>query len=79
LQITFDDPETLTGPLIRQLALNYLPDTEMLETVCNENERDRTHFAGHFPGKSKVKLSAVTLANTQANTGRARGRRRSPY
>jgi hypothetical protein len=73
LQITFDDPETLTGPLTRQLALNYLADTEMLESVCNENERDRAHFAGHFPGESKVKLSAAVLAKYAGEYGPRQG------
>jgi len=73
LQITFEDPDTLTGPLTRQLALNYLPDTEMLENVCNENERDRAHFVGHFPGESKVKLSAAALAKYAGEYGLGQG------
>jgi hypothetical protein len=40
-QITFDDPETLTKPLTLSLAVNYQADTDMLENVCNENNRSR--------------------------------------
>ena len=35
-EITFHDPETLTGPLTISLAVNYLPDTEMSEYVCEK-------------------------------------------
>jgi hypothetical protein len=45
-QITFDDPETLTKPLTLSLAVNYRPDTDMLENVCNENNRDKVHMVG---------------------------------
>ncbi len=45
LQVTFDDPETMTRPLTVRAAINYLPDTDMLEGVC-ENERDAPHLVG---------------------------------
>jgi hypothetical protein len=45
-QITFNDPETLTKPLTVSLAVNYRPDTDMLENVCNENNRDKVHMVG---------------------------------
>src|SRR5215510_9966453 len=45
-QITFDDPETLTKPLSLSLSVNYRADTDMLENVCNENNRDRIHMVG---------------------------------
>jgi len=64
-QITFDDSQTLSKPLTLALRLTYAPDTEMLETVCNEGERDTAHLV---PSVSpKVKLSAATLA-TYAGT-----------
>jgi len=44
-QITYDDPKTLTKPLSFSLAVNYVPDTDMLETIC-ENERDAAHLVG---------------------------------
>jgi hypothetical protein len=43
-QITFDDPETLTKPLTLSIALSYRPDTDMLENVCSENNRDNAHM-----------------------------------
>jgi hypothetical protein len=45
-QITYDDPDTLTKPLSIALAVNYAADTDMLENVCNENNRDPAHLVG---------------------------------
>lgn len=58
-QITFTDPETLARPLTISLPVNYMPDTEILEYVCNENERDRAHFTGKLT--DRVKLSPEAL------------------
>jgi hypothetical protein len=57
-QITFDDPETLTKPLTISLPVDYQPDVEMLEFVC-ENERDAPHLAR---ADQSLKLSPETLA-----------------
>lgn len=59
-QITFDDPETLVRPLTLKFPVQYMADTEMLEEICGENERDRTHFASKL--SDRIKLSAGTLA-----------------
>jgi hypothetical protein len=64
-QITFTDPKTLTGPLTRSLTVNFAPDTDSLEHVCNENERDTAHFVGH--ANTGVKVSPAVLA-TYAGT-----------
>jgi hypothetical protein len=58
-QITFDDPETMTKPLTVQMVKNYMADTEMLESVC-ENERDTAHMVGR--ANAGIKLSAAVLA-----------------
>jgi hypothetical protein len=43
-QITLDDPKVFTKPVTISLNTELAPDTEMLETVCNENEQDVKHF-----------------------------------
>ena len=43
-QITFEDPETLNKPLSFSFNVNYVADTDMLETVCNENSKDKSHM-----------------------------------
>jgi hypothetical protein len=59
-QITFDDPETLTKPLTFSLAVNYRADTDMLENVCNENNRDTLHLVA--TASAGVSLSSTVLA-----------------
>jgi len=46
VQVTYDDPETLTKPLTMSVAVNYAVDADMLEYVCNEDERDTEHLVG---------------------------------
>jgi hypothetical protein len=61
LQVTFDDPEMMTRPLNIREVINYMPDTEMLEGVC-ENERDAPHLAGQTAIRG-VEVSVAILAN----------------
>lgn len=44
LQITIEDPKMYTRPFTIKYAQRLLPDTDILETVCTENEKDRTHL-----------------------------------
>jgi uncharacterized protein DUF3471 len=44
VQMTFDDPKTFSRPWTISTELLFDADTEMLEFVCNENEKDRQHF-----------------------------------
>jgi hypothetical protein len=46
VEVTYDDPEVLTRPLTISVAVNYAADTDMLEYVCNEDERDTEHLVG---------------------------------
>ena len=59
-QITFDDPETLVKPLTFSLALSYRADTDMLENVCNENNRDIVHLVG--TARTGVQVGSGILA-----------------
>lgn len=45
LQITIDDPKAYTKPWTMTLNPQLVPDTELLEGVC-ENEKDVQHFVG---------------------------------
>jgi hypothetical protein len=58
-QVTFDDPETLTKPLSLSLPVNFRADTDMLENVCNENNRDKVHMVS--TATSGVPVSSVVL------------------
>ncbi|HEX4278141.1 MAG TPA: hypothetical protein VHZ74_22460 [Bryobacteraceae bacterium] len=46
VQVTYDDPETMTRPLTISVAVNYAADGDMLEYVCNEDEQDTKHLVG---------------------------------
>ncbi|HTB17080.1 MAG TPA: hypothetical protein VK708_03145, partial [Bryobacteraceae bacterium] len=47
IQITIDDPEAYTKPWTVNQEVHLLTDTELLEFICNENNRD----VAHLPGK----------------------------
>lgn len=44
IQVTVDDPKTYTKPVTIRVNNRLLPDTELLEGFCNENEKDLSHF-----------------------------------
>jgi hypothetical protein len=46
LQITIDDPKTYTKPWTVTQHPRLLPDTELLEFICLENEKDQPHMVG---------------------------------
>jgi hypothetical protein len=46
IQETFHDPEIYSRPLNAQVRASLVPDTDLLEYVCNENERDRPRLIG---------------------------------
>ena len=45
LSITVDDPKAYSKPISFKVTLVLQADSDILETVCNENERDRVHIA----------------------------------
>jgi hypothetical protein len=45
IQITIDDPKAYTKPWTVTESFNLLPDTEILENIC-ENEKDVKHLVG---------------------------------
>jgi hypothetical protein len=48
VMLAVTDPKTFTKPIIISFVEELLPDTDLLEHYCLENERD----AGHQPGKA---------------------------
>jgi hypothetical protein len=44
LEITFEDPKMYTKPVTVKYSQTLLPDTDLLEYVCTENERSRAHL-----------------------------------
>jgi hypothetical protein len=46
LTITITDPQTFTKPITFSVVEELLPDTDLFEHYCLENERDDAHFPG---------------------------------
>lgn len=44
IQVTIDDPKAYTKPWTVTEEMKLLPDTDLLEFVCNENNRDLPHL-----------------------------------
>ena len=47
VDITIDDPKAYTKPWTVNLKFNLNPDTELIEYVCSENEKDLNHLVGN--------------------------------
>jgi hypothetical protein len=45
VQVTVDDPKAYTRPFTIKFTHGLLPDSDILESFCAENEKDRTHMA----------------------------------
>jgi len=46
IEVTVNDPKAYTKPWTVTLAQRILPDTDLLEYHCNDNEKDRVHLVG---------------------------------
>jgi hypothetical protein len=58
-QITYEDPQTLVRPLTLSYPINYVADTDMIESVCNESDGDKRHMVA--TANSGVSLSLDIL------------------
>jgi hypothetical protein len=45
-EVTIDDPGAYTRPFTITSSHRLLPKDELMEYICNENERDRRHLSG---------------------------------
>ncbi len=46
IEVTIDDPKAYTKPWTVTVYQRLMPDTELLEFICQENERDARHLSG---------------------------------
>jgi hypothetical protein len=61
LKMTFDDPKAYARPWTISFNAELAPDTELLEYVCNENERDVQHIVVTEADRKKSR-TRVTVA-----------------
>ncbi len=47
IEMTFDDPEFYTKPFTVKVPFHLVPDADIFEYICNENEKDRVHMKGN--------------------------------
>jgi hypothetical protein len=64
LQQTYEDPKVYGKPWTVNVKVDFVPDTEMLEYVCNENEKDHARLVGKASDEKKnaVKVARQVLA-----------------
>lgn len=46
MRLTIDDPKTYTKPFTIQVKQQLIPDSDVLESFCAENEKDSVHTEG---------------------------------
>lgn len=63
LRITLDDPGAYAKPWTIAATINLVPDTELLEYVCAENEKDAKHLVGRTAEERKVRVAPEVLAS----------------
>jgi len=61
LQVTLEDPTVYAKPLAVSAGGNFVPDTDLIEFVC-ENEKDRAHLVGRTEQEKAVVVPRATLA-----------------
>jgi hypothetical protein len=44
VQVAFDDPQSYTRPFSIRYTRTLTPDADVIESICNENEKDRAHI-----------------------------------
>ena len=62
LQITLDDPKAYAKPWTVSAGGALAADTELLEYVCSENEKDQQHLVGRTAEEKKVTVGPEILA-----------------
>jgi hypothetical protein len=62
LDVTFDDPTIYAKPMRANTTMQAVVDTELLEYVCAENEKDHAHLIGKASDDPTVELAPEILS-----------------
>jgi hypothetical protein len=46
IEVTIDDPEAYTKPWTVKLSWQLAPDIDLIESICEENNKDKEHMVG---------------------------------
>jgi hypothetical protein len=61
LDVTFEDPGAYASPWTVSVPLELFSDTELLEHVCNENEKSTVHMTSSLAGAAEFVVARETL------------------
>jgi hypothetical protein len=69
VDVTYSDPKIYAKPWTAKVAGLFTADTELIEYVCAENEKDRSHLVGKHSDDTKnaVKLAPDILSKYTGN------------
>ena len=56
VKVTLEDPGVLARPVTVPMTAEFVPDTELLEYVCQENERSRQRLVGTMDDDKKLRV-----------------------
>lgn len=59
VQVTFTDPPLYAKPMVVSVSMRLIPDGELIEYICRENEKDFAHMAGRRSDKARTIASDV--------------------
>ena len=59
VEVTLEDPKAYARPVTVPVEATLQPDTELLEYVCNENERSRPHLVGTADDDKKLQVTVA--------------------
>ena len=62
LQLTLEDPGAYAKPWTIPVEVTLRPDTDLLEYVCNENQKDATHLVGRTAEDRKITVAPAVLS-----------------
>jgi hypothetical protein len=64
LKVTFEDPKVFSKAVTVDVKVDFVPDTDLLEYICNENEKSHARMVGKASDdkKNAVKVAREVLA-----------------
>ena len=72
LDITYRDPGTFKEPVTAAIKMEYRADGEILEIVCNESSKGRSHYTGEVK-QAETKVVEIPKATLQKYIGTYQG------
>ena len=63
IDVTYDDPGTFNSTVNGVIEMRYVADSQLLEVVCNESSKGRSHYSGtaEEAEEKRVEVDAATL------------------